>query len=263
LPTKPEQGDLLQVMFGRNGDSPLPVIAPATPSDAFWAAIDAFRFAVRSMSPVIILSDGYLANSSEPWNIPDPDSVHPIEWEHPTASENDEKFKPYVRDIVTLARPWAIPGTPGLEHRLGGLAKAPETGNVSYNPDHQSAMVNDRYEKVQRLQEIIPEQKIYGAQSGRLLVLSWGSTYGAARSAVQRVIKGGVDGVGHLHLRFLNPLPRDLDDIVQRYDTILVPELNTGQLEWMLRAKYGMDNIIALPKVTGRPFHHRRDCDPC
>ncbi|MEO0561935.1 MAG: 2-oxoacid:acceptor oxidoreductase subunit alpha [Chloroflexota bacterium] len=254
LPTKPEQGDLLQVMYGRNGESPLPVIAPATPSDAFWAAIDAFRMAVRAMTPVILLSDGYLANSSEPWNIPDPDTVEPIEWEHPTEIAEGEAFKPFVRDIVTLARPWALPGTPGFEHRLGGLAKAPETGNVSYNPEHQSLMVADRAEKIQRLQEIIPPREVYGAQRGDVLVLSWGSTYGAARSAVQRAIKGGMKGIGHVHLRYLNPLPKDLDDIITRYDTVLVPELNSGQLAGILRGKYGSDHIIAFPKVKGRPF---------
>ncbi len=254
LPTKPEQGDLLQVMFGRNGDSPLPVIAPATPSDAFWAAIDAYRFAIHAMTPVILLSDGYLANSSEPWNIPDPDSIEPITWEHPTEIADGEQFKPFVRDIVTLARPWAIPGTPGMEHRLGGLAKAPETGNVSYNPDHQAAMVRDRAEKVLRLQELIPPQEVFGAQQGKVLVLSWGSTYGAARSAVQRSIKGGMKGIGHLHLRFLNPLPGDLENIISRYEHVLVPELNTGQLALLLRGKFGRDNIIPFSKVMGRPF---------
>lgn len=253
LPTKPEQGDLLQVMYGRNGDSPLPVIAPATPSDAFWAAVDAFRFAVRAMTPVILLSDGYLANSSEPWNIPDPDTVEPIEWEHPTAVEG-ETFKPYVRDIVSLARPWAIPGTPGLEHRLGGLAKAPETGNVSYNPDDQSAMVHDRQEKVERLAELIPPIEIFGAQSGKVLVLSWGSTYGAARSATDRALKGGLSGIGHVHLRWLNPLPRDLKGILERYDHVIMPELNMGQLAFILRGKYGMNHIESFPKVKGRPF---------
>jgi 2-oxoglutarate/2-oxoacid ferredoxin oxidoreductase subunit alpha len=254
LPTKPEQGDLLQVMFGRNGDSPLPVIAPATPSDAFWAAVDAFRMAVRAMTPVILLSDGYLANSSEPWNVPDPESVEPIKWEHPTEPNSEDGFKPFVRDIVTLARPWAIPGTPGLEHRLGGLAKAPETGNVSYDPDHQSAMIHDRAEKVQRLQEIIPPQEVYGVQSGRVLVLSWGSTYGAARSAVQQAVRGGMDDIGHVHLRYLNPFPKDLDDIITRFEQVIVPELNTGQLAMLLRSKYGSDHIMAFPKVKGRPF---------
>ncbi len=153
MPTKVEQSDLLQVLYGRNGESPIPIIAPATPSDCFDVAIEAFRFAVRAMSPVIILSDGYLANSAEPWNIPDPDSIPPIEVQHPTANDG-ETFLPYARDIVTLGRPWAVPGTPGLEHRIGGLSKAPETGNVSYDPEHHWAMVTDRKEKVERLQEI-------------------------------------------------------------------------------------------------------------
>lgn len=254
LPTKPEQGDLLQVMYGRNGDSPIPIIAPATPSDAFWAAIDAFRFAIHAMTPVFILSDGYLANSAEPWNIPDPDTIEPIVVKHPAPAENGEKFKPYVRDIVSLARPWAIPGTKGLEHRLGGLAKAPETGNVSYDPEHQSAMIADRSEKVERLTELIPPQPVFGAKSGKVLVLSWGSTYGAARSAVERVMRGGIQEIGHTHLRYINPLPADLREIMSRYETILVPELNTGQLAFIMRGKYGMENIVSFPKVKGRPF---------
>ncbi len=254
MPTKPEQGDLLQVMFGRNGDSPIPVIAPATPSDCFNVAIEAFRFAVRATTPVVILSDGYLANSSEPWHIPDPDDIEPIEVEHPTADNlNGDKFLPYRRDIVTLARPWAIPGTKGLEHRLGGLSKAPDTGNVSYDPDHQWQMALDRREKVERLQEIIPPTHVNGPASGKLLVLSWGSTYGAALSAVERAQKLGMN-VAHVHIRHLNPLPRDLKDILKRYETVLVPELNMGQLALLLKGYYGMNHIVSLPKVTGRPF---------
>jgi 2-oxoglutarate ferredoxin oxidoreductase subunit alpha len=254
MPTKPEQGDLLQAMFGRNGESPIPIIAPATPSDCFHVAIEAFRMAVRAMSPVLILSDGYLANSSEPWNIPDPDDIDPIEVTHPNgASVNGEKFLPYKRDIVTLARPWAIPGTPDLEHRIGGLSKAPDTGNVSYDPDHHWKLAHDRLEKVERLQEIIPPTEIYGERSGKLLVLSWGSTYGAAHSAVDRAGNNGLS-VGHVHLRHLNPLPRDLGDIIQRYTQVLVPELNLGQLTLLLRGKFGTDRITALPKVKGRPF---------
>jgi len=252
MPTKVEQSDLLQVLFGRNGESPIPVIAPATPSDCFDIAIEAFRFAVRAMSPVVILSDGYLANSAEPWNIPDPDKIPPIEVEHPTATDG-EVFLPYRRDIVTLGRPWAIPGTPGLEHRIGGLSKAPETGSVSYDPEHHWAMVNDRKEKVERLQEIIPPQQVYGPKYGPLLVVTWGSTFGAARSAVERANDAGLK-VAHTHLRHLNPFPRDLENILDRYQTILVPELNLGQLAHHLRGTFGINNIVSFPKVKGRPF---------
>jgi len=252
MPTKVEQSDLLQVMFGRNGESPLPIIAPATPSDCFDVAIEAFRFAVRAMTPVVILSDGYLANSAEPWNIPDPDKIPPIEVEYAVAKEG-ETFKPYARDIVTLGRPWAVPGTAGLEHRIGGLSKAPETGNVSYDPEHHWAMVNDRKDKVQRLQEVIPQQAVYGPKYGAVLVVTWGSTYGAARSAVERAQSAGLK-VAHTHLRYLNPLPRDLENILDRYQTILIPELNLGQLAHHLRGIYGMNNIVSYPKVKGRPF---------
>lgn len=252
MPTKVEQSDLLQVLYGRNGESPIPIIAPATPSDCFDVAIEAFRWAVRAMTPVIILSDGYLANSAEPWNIPDPDSIEPIEVSHPTMKEG-ETFLPYRRDIVTLGREWGIPGTPGLEHRIGGLSKAPETGNVSYDPEHHWTMVNDRKDKIERLQEIIPPQDVYGPKYGPLLVVTWGSSYGAARSAVERAQSAGVK-VAHTHLRYLNPLPRDLGDILDRYQNILVPEMNLGQLAHYLRGTYGADNILSFPKVKGRPF---------
>ncbi len=253
MPTKPEQGDLLQVMFGRNGDSPVPIIAPATPGDCFDAAIEAFRFAVHAMSPVVILSDGYLANSAEPWKIPDPDSIPPIEVEHAQASDNGAAFLPYRRDIVSLARPWAIPGTPGLEHRIGGLSKAPETGNVSYDPDDHWKMITDRRDKVERLQELMPPQTVVGPKSGPLLVVTWGSVYGMARAAVERAQSTGLK-VAHTHLRYLNPLPREMGAILQRYERILVPELNMGQLTLLLRGKFGRDSITALPKVNGRPF---------
>jgi 2-oxoglutarate ferredoxin oxidoreductase subunit alpha len=251
MPTKPEQGDLLQVMFGRNGDSPIPVIAPSTPGDCFDTAIEGWRFAVHAMSPVVILSDGYLANSAEPWKIPDPDSIPPIEVEHPSA--NGETFMPYRRDIVSLGRPWAVPGTPGLEHRIGGLSKAPETGNVSYDPDDHWKMITDRREKVERLQELMPAQVVTGPKSGPLLVLSWGSTYGMARAAVERAQATGLK-VAHTHLRYLNPLPREMGDILKRYERVLVPELNMGQLLLLLRGRFGMSHIVGLPKVNGRPF---------
>lgn len=262
MPTKPEQTDLLQVLFGRNGESPIPVIAPATPADCFHVSIEAFRWAVRAMTPVIILADGFLANSSEPWNIPDPDSIEPIPVEHPPSREPDDPpLRPYVRDIVTLGRPWAIPGTRGLEHRIGGLSKEPLTGSVSYDPDDDWQMHMDRQDKILRLQEIIPALEIYGPSSGPLLVLSWGSTYGAARSAVTRAQAEG-SSVAHVHIRHMNPLPRDLEEVIRRYKRVLIPELNLGQLTLLVRGRYGVGHVEVLPKVTGRPFTigeiHRR-----
>ena len=253
MPTKPEQGDLLQALFGRNGESPIPIIAPSTPSDCFNAGVESFRFAVHSMSPVMILSDGYLANSSEPWNIPNPDDIEPIEVQHPDRPNNGEVYEAYQRDAASLARPWAIPGTEGLEHRLGGLAKAPNTGNVSYDPDHQAWMAGIRADKIERLQELIPPIEIFGESSGELLVLTWGSPYGAARSAVARAHDAGLN-VSHVHLRNLSPLPGDLEKILRRFDHVLMPEMNLGQLALIIRGKFGMSHIESLPKVTGRPF---------
>jgi 2-oxoglutarate ferredoxin oxidoreductase subunit alpha len=254
LPTKTEQSDLLQAMFGRNGESPLPILAPCSPSDCFNTAIEAFRLATRISSPVFILSDGYLGNSSEPWLIPDPDDIEPIVVNHPTASSNgDNGFKPYQRDPETLGRPWAIPGTPGLEHRLGGLAKQPETGNVSYVPYEHEQMVQERAAKVAHLAKVIPEQKVVGPQEGDLVVVSWGSTFGAVRSAVLRLQKQG-HTVSHAHIRYINPFPRNLGHILSRFERILVPEMNMGQLIILLRGRYGTHNFIPFSKVQGRPF---------
>jgi 2-oxoglutarate/2-oxoacid ferredoxin oxidoreductase subunit alpha len=253
LPTKTEQSDLLQVMYGRNGESPIPILAPATPSDCFSVAIEAFRLAVRTTGPVFILSDGYLANSAEPWAIPDPDEIEPIAVSHPTRSDSDNGFRPYQRDPETLARPWAIPGTPGLEHRLGGLGKQPGTGNVSYVPYEHEQMVRERAEKVARLANVVPLQEVVGPQTGDLLVVSWGSTFGAARSAVRRTQARG-QAVSHAHLRYINPFPRNLGDILSRFERILVPELNLGQLIIVLRGRYGTHEFISFPKVRGRPF---------
>lgn len=254
LPTKTEQSDLMQAMYGRNGESPIPVLAPATPTDCFAVAIEAFRLAVRATTPVFILSDGYLGNSAQPWQIPNPDDIPPIVIEHPTASSNGaDGFKPYHRHPDTLGRPWAIPGTPGLEHRLGGLAKQPETGNVSYNPAENEQMVYQRSLKVARLAEVIPEQTLVGPPEGDLLVVSWGSTFGAVRSAVRYVQKQGYP-VSHAHIRYLNPFPRNLGEILSRFDRILVPEMNLGQLIILLRGRYGTHNFIPFAKVQGRPF---------
>ena len=254
LPTKTEQSDLLQAMYGRNGESPIPIVAPATPSNCFDMAIEAFRLAVHATTPVFLLSDGYLGNSAEPWLLPNPDDIPPIEVTHPSSLNNgDEHFLPYKRDPKTMARPWAIPGTPGLEHRLGGLAKQPETGNVSYNPAENQQMVLERAEKIARLAEIIPEQIVRGPVEGDLLVVSWGSTFGAVRSAVLRSQRKGKI-VSHVHVRYLNPFPRNLGEILSRFDRILVPEMNLGQLIILLRGKYGTHNFIPMPKVQGRPF---------
>ena len=261
LPTKTEQSDLLQVMYGRNGESPIPVLAPATPTDCFNIAIEAFRLAVQATTPVIILSDGYLANSSEPWLVPDPDDIEPIVVEHPESSDsNSNGFMPYTRKSDTLGRPWAIPGIPGLEHRLGGLAKQPGSGNVSYVPSDNEQMVSDRAEKVARLANAFPELEVFGEQKGDLLVLSWGSTFGAARSAVSRVQSQG-RAVSHAHIRYLNPFPRNLSDVLSRYKRILVPEMNLGQLIFLLRGQFGFHEYIPLSKVKGQPFTIREITD--
>ncbi len=249
LPTKPEQSDLLQAMFGRNGESPIPIIAPYSPADCFDAAVEATRLAIFASSPVIYLSDGYLANSAEPWRIPNPDEIEPIPVDHPT---NPENFQAYARDEESLARKWAIPGTPGLEHRLGGLEKQKGTGNVSYEPDNHAYMTWVRAEKVRRLENVIPEQTVYGDRKGDLLVLGWGSTFGAIRTAVERARALG-RAVSHAHIRHLNPFPRNLGAILDNFNRVLIPEMNLGQLAMMVRARYLVD-AITLPKVEGRPF---------
>ena len=253
LPTKTEQSDLLQAMFGRNGESPIPILAPRSPADCFNIAVEAVRLAVRATTPVFILSDGFLANSSEPWLIPDADDVEPIEVHHPQGHTNgEEPFLPYKRDPQTLARPWAIPGTPGLEHRLGGLSKAPVTGNVSYDPLHHEQMVTDRAEKVARLADVIPEQDVYGPAEGDLLIVSWGGTYGAVRMGVRQAQAKGY-AVAHAHLRYMNPFPRNLREILSRYKRVIVPELNNGQLAFLLRGRFAL-NVQSYPKLQARPF---------
>lgn len=249
LPTKTEQSDLLQVLYGRNGESPIAVIAPCSPADCFDMAIEAFRLAVRSMSPVVFLSDGYLANSSEPWRIPDPEDLPHIEVAHRT---DPTDFFPYVRDEVTLGRPWALPGTPGLEHRIGGLAKQDVTGNISYAPADHEHMVKLRAEKVQRLQNTIPEQDVFGPESGDLLVIGWGGTYGALRSAVAAAQERG-HSVAHAQVRYLNPFPRNFQALMGRYKQVLVAELNSGQLAFQINGKFG-GKVQQLNKVQGQPF---------
>ena len=250
LPTKTEQSDLMQVMYGRNGESPLPVIAACSPSDCFEVAQEAWRIATSFMVPVILLSDGYIANGAEPWRIPDVADLAKIEIKHPQATEGEE-FQPYARN-ERLARPWALPGTPGLEHRLGGLEKQDITGNVSYDPDNHQHMTDVRQQKVDNIADDIPEQKVVGPENGELLVVSWGGTFGACTTAVERCQSEGLS-VAHAHLRYLNPFPRNLGDLLSRYQRILVPELNMGQLRAILRAKFLVD-VEGLNKVQGKPF---------
>jgi 2-oxoglutarate ferredoxin oxidoreductase subunit alpha len=253
LPTKTEQADLLQAVCGRNGECPVPVVAARSPADCFDAVQEAWRIAVRFMTPVMFLSDGYLANGSEPWLIPDVKSLLPIEVRHPAAQTNGENgdFHPYARD-ERLARPWALPGTPGLMHRIGGLEKQDVTGNVSYDPANHQHMVNTRARKVANIAGDIPLQTVSGPESGRLLVLSWGGTYGACATAVREVQDEG-GSVSHCHLRYLNPFPRNLGDILRRFERILVPELNLGQLSKLIRAEY-LVNAEGFNKVQGKPF---------
>ena len=249
MPTKSEQADLLQVMFGRNGESPIAIVAPATPAECFTMAIEAVRIALRYMVPTVFLSDGYLASSSEPWLIPDLDDLPRSKVDFAT---DPETFQPYARDPETLARPWAVPGTPGLEHRIGGLEKSEVTGDVSYEAENHMRMVTLRTEKVARIANDIPELEVVGDSEGELLVLGWGSTYGANLSAVQRARSNGAS-VSCAHLRYLNPFPRNLGDVLSRFERVLIPELNLGQLRMLIRAGFLVD-AIGLNKVTGRPF---------
>ena len=226
LPTKTEQADLLQALFGRNSEAPIPVLAAATPADCFWIAVEACRIALKYMVPVIILSDGYLANGAEPWRIPSVDEIPGIPVHFTT---DPEGFLPYKRDPDTLARPWAIPGTPGLEHRIGGLEKQDVSGNVNYEPLNHEKMVRIRAAKIDAIVQDVPNVLPSGDPEGDLLLVSWGSTYGSITQAVKAERAKGRK-LGHLHLRYLNPLPANLGDILKRYRKVLVPELNMGQL---------------------------------
>ena len=249
MPTKTEQADLLLALYGRSSDSPMPVLAPSTPGDCFYIMLEAFRLAVKHMTPVVVLSDGYLANSAEPWRIPDVETLgrHPVTfWTDP------EGFAPYRRDPETLARPWAIPGTPGLEHRIGGIEKQDVTGNVSYMPDNHERMTRLRAEKVARIARDIPPVEVDGPERGRLLVVGWGGTCGAITSAVDEAREAGLD-VSRVHLRYLNPFPANLGEVLGRFQRILVPELNTGQLSRLLRAEY-LAPAESLSRVQGQPF---------
>ena len=252
LPTKTEQADLLEVLFGRNGESPIPVIAPATPVECFEMMVEAFRIAIRYMTPVFLLSDGYVANNSEPWKIPDPASIVPIDAVFRT---DPDGYQPYMRDPEPLARPWVVPGTPGLEHRIGGLGKQDVTGNVSYAPEDHEHIVRTRAAKVAGIARQIPELEITGPEQGDLLVLGWGGTYGAIRAAVEEVQAEGLE-VARGHLRYLNPFPCNLGNILGRYRQVLVPELNLGQLAFLLQGHFPV-RVVKLNKVQGRPFQIR------
>ena len=249
LPTKTEQADLLQAMSGRNSEAPIPIIAASTPGDCFWAALEACRIAVKYMVPVILLSDGYLANGAEPWRVPELSEIPDIPVNF---AKNPEGFKPYKRNPDTLARPWAIPGTPGLEHRIGGLEKQDVSGNINYEPLNHENMVRIRAAKVAGIVQDIPDAVPAGDPDGDLLIVAWGSTHGSITAAVKAQRAQG-RRIGHLHLRHLNPLPANLAQIFKRYKKILVPELNMGQLLWLLRAKYLID-AEGLNKIQGRPF---------
>jgi len=249
LPTKTEQADLLQALYGRNGEAPVPVVAAATPSDCFSAVFESARIAIKYMTPVICLTDGYLANGSEPWLIPDVQKLPDIA---PSFRIDPKGFLPYLRDEATLARPWAIPGTPGLEHRIGGLEKQHLTGNVNYEPANHEFMIKTRAEKIERIANDIPPAEVEGERKGTVLVVGWGSTYGAIKTAVMKHRSAG-HSVSHLHLRHLNPMPKNVGEILSHFKLVLVPELNNGQLVKVLRSKY-LVPAIGLNKIQGLPF---------
>ncbi len=249
LPTKTEQADLLQALFGRNSEAPIPVLAPCTPGDCFWIAFEAVRIAIKYMVPVIILSDGYLANGAEPWRVPVVADLPEIPVHFET---NPVDFQPYRRDPQTLARPWAIPGTPGLEHRVGGLEKQDVTGNVNYEPLNHENMVRARAAKVAGIVQDVQDAVPAGDASGDLLIVAWGSTHGPITAAMKTQRAKG-RRIGHVHLRHLNPMPKNLGDVMKRYSKVLVPEMNMGQLVMLLRAKYLVD-AQGYNKIQGKPF---------
>jgi 2-oxoglutarate ferredoxin oxidoreductase subunit alpha len=253
LPTKTEQADLFQAIFGRNGECPMPVLAARSPADCFDVAIEAVRTSIRYMTPVMMLTDGYVANGAEPWRIPDLDSIDPIEVKFLQPEDlGEEGYLAYKRDPVTMGRQWAIPGTPELMHRVGGLEKDHLTGDVCYVPENHFEMVKTRAEKVERIAQDYPALEVDGPEEGPLLILGWGSTHGSIVSAADKMRAEGLP-VANLNLRHLNPLPRDLGEVLERYENILVPELNMGQLAFILRARY-LRAVHSLPKVMGQPF---------
>jgi len=250
MPTKTEQADLLQAMFGRNGDSSVIIVAPATASDCFYMAIEAFRLSLKYMVPVIYLSDGYVGNGSEPWRIPSLDELPKIEYHYAEPVEGD--FNPYQRNPETLARPWAVPGQKGLEHRVGGLEKSGESGDISYDPGNHHRMTLARVGRVARAVQDVPPLEVTGPDSGDLLVLGWGGTYGALTTAAERARAAG-KSVASAHLRYLNPFPGNLGDVLKSYKKVLIPELNTGQLSLLIRARFLVD-AVPFNKIAGQPF---------
>jgi 2-oxoglutarate ferredoxin oxidoreductase subunit alpha len=252
LPTKTEQSDLLQAYYGRNGECPMPIVAASTPSDCFSAVYEAVRISVQHMTPVIFLSDGYIANGAEPWRFPKAADLKPITVEFKKGLNGEEKFQPYTRD-EKLSRPWAIPGTAGFEHRIGGLEKQNITGNISYDPANHQEMVKLRQEKVDRVANYIPLQQLdSGPETGDVLVLGWGSTYGAIKSAVAHLQQEG-KAVSHAHLRYLRPFPKNLGDLLKKFKKVLVPEINNGQLVKIIRDQYLVD-AKAYNKIMGVPI---------
>ncbi len=252
LPTKTEQSDLLQAVYGRNGESPIPVIAPTTPGDCYFATYEACRIAVKYMVPVIVLSDGYLVNGSEPWLIPNPDDLNDFIANFEKENTSGEKFLPYKRDTNTLARNWAIPGTKGLEHRIGGLEKQNITGNVNYEPGNHHEMVQIRAQKVQNIVNEIGPTAIYGKKTGDLLILSWGSAHGSCRLAVETLLEEKLK-VAHASVQWVNPLPPDLKNILSKYKKVLIPEVNTGQFRKIIRSEFLVD-AVGLNEVRGKPL---------
>lgn len=251
LPTKTEQADLLLAMFGRNGESPLPIVAAQSPGDCFHMAHEAMRIATEFMIPVILLTDGYVANGAEPWRIPSLDELPTVTVKYAKESNSEDGYLPYKRDDK-FVRPWAIPGTPGLEHRVGGIEKAANTGHVSYDPDNHQAMIHTRARKVENIANFIPEQDVDGPESGDLVAVSWGGTYGAVRTATREARAAG-RSVSHCHLRYVNPFPKNLGDIISSFKKVLVPELNMGQLRLLLRNQFLVD-AQGLNKIKGKPF---------
>jgi 2-oxoglutarate ferredoxin oxidoreductase subunit alpha len=253
LPTKTEQSDLLQAYYGRNGECPMPIISASTPSDCFDAVYEAVRIAVQHMTPVIFLSDGYIANGAEPWKFPKSEDLPPIEMKFKKElGDHEDKFLPYLRD-EKLVRPWAIPGTPGLEHRIGGLEKQNITGNVSYDPENHQLMVKIRQEKVDKISDHIPLQRLdSGKEKGKLLILGWGSTFGAIKSAVAELQYEGY-AVSHAHLRYMRPFPKNLGDILKNFEQVLIPEINNGQLIKIIRDQYFVD-AKGYNKIMGVPI---------
>ncbi len=250
MPTKTEQSDLLQAMYGRNGDSPLVIVAPATPGECFTYAIEASRIALEHMTPVILLTDGYLGNGAEPWQIPDMADMKPIKVSH---DHDPETFKPYNRDPDTLARPWVVPGQPGMEHRIGGLEKEDITGNVCYDPDNHQKMTDLRKDKVARVANYIPELEVYGDPDADVLIVGWGGTYGSLLTSVERLNHEGKKVAG-AHFRYLNPFPANTESVLRKYKKVIVAELNTGQLDVLIRSRFTIDTIPIF-KVQGKPFH--------